>query len=221
MEVPRVTKGRPSVLRADYYECRACARLDRDPDWCEYGHKCGHCGAPANGGLLYFPMSVHLLIDLIQEAFHLSPSASVSEGESGPSEPLTANRLAVVVFFCTLNEVLLRNLFISIAQRQNLSRLIVERLLEDNRGVRRQIERLFPSMVGDTWESAIKGLPNAAAANYVAVSKFLIEASKERNRMLHSGVESAIPLEMPAACLKAIGPTLELYVALHNQYATR
>ena len=94
VKVSEVTKQSLSTLVADFYVCQSCGVVDRDRGRLEVGYPCPNCGQENEGGLSYFGLPIHALINLIQESFHQKPTQSNPVLTSG-----SAHKLAVVDLF--------------------------------------------------------------------------------------------------------------------------
>lgn len=205
-----------SQLFAQFVVCKSCGYVDCDQDRAIVGHPCSRCGAPSDGALSHFPAhSVCVLMDLMQDAYH----RPMVEGASFLLDE-NDRRLPVVMFFCTLNEVLFEHFF-----RQLMNRLAYppekqDELLDDNWQLSKRVRKLFPKLTGGKWEDAIRQgtLADGGQLDYGETAAFCQEAAEARNTFLHTGNKWRIPDDMPEQCLRHIWPLANLYVALHNQY---
>jgi hypothetical protein len=71
MDILEIRDQKLSTLLSFFMICASCKTVDSDINRMEVGYKCPRCGIPSDGGRDYFPMSVHSLIDLMQEFYHL------------------------------------------------------------------------------------------------------------------------------------------------------
>jgi len=209
-------KLRLSIHLANFIMCDYCYIVDRDIKRLRVGHKCSNCGN-AGTAISYFNISVLSLIDLIQEFY--STDIIFKEEEFNTGQRDINIRLAVVIFFCSLIEVLLHHFLVQfMIIKTGKSEKEREKLLNDNISISKKINNLFPSLTGDKWEEAICKINNNVELDYAETSDFCIRAKDARNTFLHKGYKRAIPKDMPEECIKQIWSLLSLFVALHNEY---
>jgi hypothetical protein len=208
-----------SVL-TDFHICQHCHIVDRDSDRIMVGHPCSNCGKPSPSGRGYFNLSVHSLINLMQEFFHKDQVEEPSCSDAGLYEvsPKKNSRVAVVVFFVTLREVLLENLLYDLMIAQNLSGNVCKRLFADSPMHKQRLEKLFPSLTGVTWKTALDTVDKTCDLDYIELDSFVRKTVDARNRFLHKGSKYAITEKMAEECLRNIWPLLNLHVYLHNEY---
>ena len=216
VDLLEIRNQRLSTLLSDFMICLSCGIVDRDQERMKVGHPCPRCRVPGQGARGYFPISVNSLIDLMQEFYHMKQEA---DSDEAPIAKQKGNhQLAVVFFFCTLGEVLLENFLKRFMSQGGLSRLIQERLLNDNIFVKQRVEKLFPALTGVRWKVAVKTLSKGKQLDYVKTTEFYESVVEKRNLFLHKGNKWAIPKDMPEKCLRQIWSMLNLFVALHNKY---
>jgi len=174
MDVKSIKDQRLSLLLADFQMCRICRVIDRDEGRIEYGHKCATCGTPGEGGLLYFEVSVLFLIDLMQEAFHTPGSAG--RGQAGPNRD--AHNVSVVLFFCTLREVLINWLIAHLCWAQNIQKPVFERLLADSNTYSLRQNNLLPSLTGKKWKELVVIESQSSQWDYGKLDEFLKKITK-------------------------------------------
>jgi hypothetical protein len=212
-------RGQPlSTLLADFMICQSCHVVDRDQERMRVGYPCPHCGVSGNGARGYFSISVHSLIDLMQEFYHMKEELDSHSDEMPVRQQRGNHRLAVVIFFCTLGEVLLAHFLEQLMSHTGLSRSIQERLLNDNIFVKQRVEKLFPALTGVRWKVAVKTLTKGKQLDYLKATEFYEEVVEKRNLFLHKGNKWAIPKDMPENCVRQIWPLVNLFVGLHNKY---
>lgn len=216
MKVSEITAQPLSTLVSDFYVCQSCSIVDADNNRMLVGSPCATCGAKSEGGLAYFDLSADALVDLMQESFHYK---STSRNMSG--SPLVGNnvhRLAVVIYFCTLGEVLLEHFLREIMYALNIPNGVQERILNDSLFARERVEKVFPSLVGEKWKAVLKDLSKNSKLNFEKTVEFYLRVANARNEFLHRGNQWAIPESMPEECMEEIWPLINLYVLLHNRY---
>ena len=145
MKISEITKQSLSTLVADFHVCQFCSVVDRDYERVKVGHPCPNCSERSKSGLLYFGLPTHALINLMQESFHQRPTQSNRLPSSG-----NAHRLAVVIYFCTLGEVLLEHFLQELMYALQLPTRVRNRILDDNLSTKERVENVFPSLVGET-----------------------------------------------------------------------
>ena len=106
MNVPEI-KQSLSTLTSNYLICENCKIVDKNFERIKKGSPCLICDSNSSGGVLYFKISIHILIDLIQEAYH---SANLITGVEKLYKGESSHDISVIIFFCTLRESLLDNL---------------------------------------------------------------------------------------------------------------
>jgi len=212
-------RGQPlSTLLADFMICQSCRVVDRDQKRMRVGYPCPRCRVSGNGARGYFSISVHSLIDLMQEFYHIKDERDYHSDKTPVRQQKGNHRLAVVIFFCTLGEVLLEHFLEHLMLRTGLPRSIQKRLLDDNIFVKQRVEKLFPALTGVRWKVAVRTLTKGKQLDYLKATEFYEEVVEKRNLFLHQGNKWAISKEMPEKCLRQIWPMLNLFVGLHNSY---
>lgn len=220
MNILEIRHQKLSTLLSTFMICDFCKIVDLDHERMEVGYLCPRCGVAGNGGRDYFPMSVHSLIDLMQEFYHLKQISDIdSEVPSIQNE--SNHQLAVVILFCTLGEVLLQHFLESLMYRKGLSHEIQKRLLNDNLFAKQRIQKLFPALVGAKWKATVEMMNKHVDLNYLEATKFYEQATEKRNLFLHRGNKWAIPKDMPVKCLRQIWPIVNLFVSLHNEFVAK
>jgi hypothetical protein len=197
--------------------CQNCHIVDTDHERIKVNHPCSTCGEPSPGGRSFFGLPVYSLINLMQVSYHSENVISQTGGlhDHNSSED---TKLAVVIFFVALREVLttrfLRNLMIA----RDIPEEISERLFEDNPTHTQRMNKLFHSLTGQRWKKAIKILSEDSGIDYANLDKFIEDTVNARNIFLHKGIKWAIGKDMAGHCLERTPSLLQLHVDLHNKY---
>jgi hypothetical protein len=200
-----------STLVCDYFICRDCGVIDRDYSRMQAGSKCSTCGRESDAGRLPFPISVHILVDLVQQAYHsTAPVGPIS----GPQVP----GIGTVLLFCTLREALLSSFLLNHLRAQRIPEPLVAKLLSDNKLASQKFGGLFTSVVGCKWEAAVKAASEYDNRDYSDDSKLMREAATIRNEFLHEGRAWAATHEFATACVNSMPSLVALFVSLHNVY---
>lgn len=123
-----------------------------------------------------------------------------------------------LLIFCSLREALLTNFLVENLLAKRVDRELIQRLLADNKSTRQRIDKLFPSVVGAKWETAVTQLSQKNRADYEDVSSFIKEAASERNKFIHEGTPWGITRDLSKRCINSLWMMVSLFVALHNEY---
>lgn len=217
MDILEIRDQKLSSLLSFFMICASCKIVDSDMNRMEVGYKCQKCGVASAGATNHFPITVHNLIDLMQEFYHLKHGTD--EDSEVPNTQKEGNhQLAVVILFCTLGEVLLQHFLERLMTNMGLPQRIQERLLNDNINVQQRVKKLFQTLTGAKWNKTIEKLSERVELDYVETSKFFKDVAEKRNLFLHRGNKWVIPKDMPEKCLRQIWPIINLFVLLHNEF---
>jgi hypothetical protein len=200
-----------STLVCDLLICRHCAFIDRDHDRIRKGSTCSTCGKQSEGGRLAFPISIHILVDLVQQAYHSTAPVGPISGPQVPS-------IGTILLFCTLREALLNWFLIGRLRAQNVPAAIVEKLLADNRLANQRFGELFKSVVECRWDEAVSNASRHVSGDFSSVSELMREAAVIRNTFLHEGLGWQATPEVAKACVNAMPLLVSLFATLHNLY---
>ena len=217
MDILEIRNQKLSTLLSFFMICTSCKVVDSDINRIEVGYKCPRCGIAGGGGRNYFPTSVHSLIDLMQEFYHLKQVSDI-DSEVPNIQNESNHQLAVVILFCTLGEVLLQHFLETLMSSMGLSQQIQERLLSDNMFVQQRTQKIFTTLTGAKWNETVGKLSGKVELNYIETIDFYKHAVEKRNYFLHRGSKWAIPKDMPENCLRQIWPIVNLFVSLHNEF---
>lgn len=201
-----------SSLACLWFECLQCRTVDNDRERMRVGHACRSCGQAGDVARLYFPIIIHILVDLTHQAFH-------SNAPVGPINGPQTRSIGTIVFFCALREALLTHFLTCLMTTQGLSQDIMERLLSDNKLAHQRFGQLFKSVVGVKWDDAIKEI-SVGGRDYSDVSTLMIRASEVRNKFMHRGSAWEATEEMAMRCVDDLPTLIRLFATLHNQYVT-
>jgi hypothetical protein len=203
-----------------FYVCESCAVVDRDDERVRPGHPCKRCGSPSNMGVIYFDSTVGDIADLIA-GFYPIPDPELGQ----PISPVIAipesHSLAILVFFCTLGEILLQHFLERCMINLQIPYKVQQRLLDDNLFARQRITRLFPILTGAKWSDAVKVVSDRSKTDLQSTINFYIEANEKRNQLLHVGNTWDVPPDMAKNCFDNIAPLVQLFIELHNEYITK
>jgi len=160
---------RLSSIVDNFLMCDSCKIVDRDQERSTVGYKCPYCGIPSKVGHKYFHLNVDVLIDLMANFYHPKQKAA-SELEA--KREIIFDKAAVVIFFCSLGEVLLNQFLKELMLKVGLSKRIQDRLFEDNLFVKQRLEKLFPTFTGVKWIKAVKMLNERVDLDYIETQGF-------------------------------------------------
>jgi hypothetical protein len=172
---------------------------------------------PGDGGCGYFGPKVSVLVNLLQFTFHAEPPR-VGAGWTWPNEAHNAIPTAVVLYFSTLEEVLLKNLLAEAMTKCLVDVTQQDKVLRNAWSFRLRRLKLFPKFVGSSWSDALEQLPSMDAGTARSLNAFCDAVRERRDTFLHRGATWSIPPEMPRDCLRNTVGLLRLYVELHNRY---
>ena len=200
-----------------YFECETCGVVDRDDLRIQVGYRCPRCGAPGESALCYFTLPVAAICDLIGELYPLPDLDATPFPQVAP--PIRdSHQLALLVFFCTLGEVLLQHFLERCMNGMAIPADIQTRLLADSLYPKQRIERLFPILAGAKWSDAVAAAGAHDGADFTPTVAFYIDATEKRNELLHRANVWVVPQNMARQCFEQTVPLLRLFVALHNTY---
>lgn len=204
--------GQPlSTLVCNHLICKTCGVIDRDYGRLKKGYRCTHCQAESDAGSLVFPISIHVLVDLIQQAYH-------SVSPTGPLDAPQGQDVGTVLFYCSLREALLNTFLVNNLRARNVDQSLISRMLDDNKLASQKFGSLFTSVIGIKWSEAVSALSAAKGKNYSAVSDLMREAAELRNDFLHQGRAWGIDRSIAKRCVDSTGDLVSMFVELHNEY---
>jgi hypothetical protein len=216
MDITQYLKhGKLSSPAGQYQICRDCRVVDLSMSRIVKGAPCPACGSPSKGGLSFFNMSDLLLLDLIQEAYLAIPRDDQNTLPY-PSDAQRTYIASVMIFFCTLKELLLVRFIYSLMDAKKIPDLVQSRLLDDNHTHSQRLIKLFPSLVGVRWDESIAALKPDDPHAYSALNAFLKTTTDKRNDFVHKGLWFDLTLPLAEECLTFLFPLLELFVSFNN-----
>ena len=215
MNITEITNQPLSSLVSGQLVCQECHIVDQNHERMRAEYTCPTCGKSCGGGRLFFSINIHILVDLIQEAYH-STSAENKNGRL--YEGVESHDISVIIYFCTLRETLLDKFITELLHAQEIPRGVCERLLSDNKFHMQKQDKLFRSLTDVKWKDAISNLSDNSKLNYCEIDDFVLSAVKARNSFIHEGSKWSIDRELSTSCMKNIWGLINLYVGLHNLY---
>lgn len=209
-----------STVLLKYHECEHCHAVYIDHNQSCIGMACKECGKGNTEGLRrYFNDAVWSLINLMQEFYHKDKSIVKAKQDN---KNQNSSHLAVVLFFLSLREVLLKQFLRKMMIAHGLTVAVSERLFDDNQNHQQMINNLFPALTGGfKWKKSLEHVKDKLSFIAEEFNDFLKDVAKARNDFLHDGRKSAISSAMAKECMLSIKKLLELYVALHNEFVVK
>jgi hypothetical protein len=198
-----------STLVCDHLICAHCGIIDRDRARIQRGSKCSTCGKESEGGRLAFPISIHILVDLVQQAYHSTAPVGPTSGPQVPS-------VGTILLFCTLREALLNWFLVGRLRAQGVPATIIEKLLADNRLANQKFGELFTSAIGCKWDDAVAEASRSVSCDYAPISTLMRSAATIRNTFLHEGQGWQATREIATECVNAMPLLVGLFATLHN-----
>jgi hypothetical protein len=200
-----------STLVCSHLICKHCGVIDYDYTRLQRGAVCSVCKNEGDCGRLAFSTNVHVLVNLVQKAYH---SKTPPDVVGGPA----AQDIGTVLFFCALREMLLTNFIVQLLRAQKIPEHIIEKLLDDNKLAGQKFGDLFASVVGVRWSNAVLKAEKYVEVDFQSTSTLMREAAQKRNLFLHEGKAWSVSREFATSCVNAMPFLSALFVALHNIY---
>ncbi|OGU51355.1 MAG: hypothetical protein A2080_10885 [Ignavibacteria bacterium GWC2_36_12] len=217
-KILEIKNQRYSTFIANFFMCEYCHYVDCNWNRMMVGFKCKVCSKPSDGAIIYFSSSVTSLLNLIQESYHSKFYISESKEENSFEESAKSHYLSVVIYFCTLREVLLQKFLDEMCLLHKIPTLVYERLLADNQMYSQKQNKLFYSMLNIKWEDAIKEANTKDDLDYIYLNTLLKKAVDCRNEFLHKGRDYFIDRKLAEECIMNLWTLLNLYVRFHNDF---
>lgn len=203
------------VQAMEYNACSACKFVDTDLNRTAVNRPCPQCSVPSEGGTGYFDPSILSIVDLLQEAYCAIGTPPTSRFDY-PMESERAHTASVVIFFCTLAELLLERLLSYRMEAMGLPAGVVKQLTFDNDTHSLRLTKLFPSLIGERWLQVLERIDPDKKKQYILLSSTVKEITKKRNGFVHAGNDWDMRKDIAELCLKSLFPMLDLFVELNN-----
>jgi hypothetical protein len=210
-----IDKRRISTIAGEYYQCTECRVADTYMRTRE-GTTCPTCKRQSDLGMSFFDLSVLIMLDLIQEAYRAIPPTNA--GSDDDLERVTSHSASVLIFYCTLRELLLIRFVTALMIGMRLPITVSRRLDADSDSHSQRLFKLFPALTGMTWEEALDSLPVLDGVNWGQLNEFLGIVSDKRNAFLHEGQFAKGRRDTAIDCVTNIFPLLELFIQLNNVF---
>lgn len=200
-----------STLICNHLICRSCGVIDRDYGRLRNGHLCSTCGVASEAGRLVFPITIHILVDLVQQVYH-------SESRVGPLDGPQSADIGSVLYYCTLREALLTSTLTNNMRARNVPESLISNLLDSNRLANQRFGGLFSSVFDMSWEAAVTEISQKEGFDFRGVSKLMRTATESRNKFLHEGRAWAVTRDFATQCVNSMAEMVDLFVAIHNRH---
>ncbi len=173
---------------------------------------CPNCTKNHEGNIIHFNFNIHALLQLLWDSYQNMHNNNESKTQ----------KIGILLFFCTLVEVLLEHFLTNLMKQQGISNKIQERLLCDNLTTKSRVQKIFLLLTGDSWKNAIKLVSkNSNLFNYSeSISFYIKQAVPARNRFLHQGDEWPITAPLSEECIYHSRAIICLFVELNNRYVS-
>jgi len=204
-----------SRLASDYKKCKKCSHvLNLGPHSSTY--TCRICGLENQIPYPFLDLNLLIMVDLMQDSYI---TATTLQPESPNfTVPVEQARLAsVVVYFCTVKELLLHRFISHFLAEFPLPVSFLESWDNHYFTDSQRREELLPSLVGMSWDKLSDSLSDPQN-QFKTMSAFLKKASVSRNNLLHEGNSFDIDPYLAKACLENFLPLMEFYARLNNKY---
>lgn len=200
--------------------CQNCALVDDNSERMRKGYPCPVCETPSAGGLPYFPRSIREILDMMQSAFHcgLTTPPFVDSTEETPTQTADGSRLATIIYFSTLNDLLLEHFLREIASARDVPYTLVEYMLRETPYTRGRVEKLFPLLTQIKFSKAVTLISNKKQKDYATIVTLARDTNTKRNDLLHAGDKWAIAAGLPEECIDRSPEIFELFASLHNEF---
>ncbi|MDD8018448.1 MAG: hypothetical protein PHP42_08745 [Bacteroidota bacterium] len=165
------------VKALDYNKCGNCSFVNCEENETVDGHPCIKCKEPSEGSCSFFGANALSMIELIQESYQKLMNIETDK-TNYPSGNERTQSASVVLFFCTVKEILLEGFISDRMHYLKLPNSIQRRLGIDYNTHNDRLKKLFPALVGLKWDDALKELTQQQKNNYFGTSNFLKEITR-------------------------------------------
>jgi hypothetical protein len=203
-------------LAWSYKKCRKCSFVLKLPTINENNLKCPACEFEDSTPSPFFDLSLCMMIDLMHESYRTGIKLPETSPVFGVT-PKQAQNASVVIFFCTIRELLLERFLSSFIRWFALPVSLIKRVESDYDTHERRLNKLFPALTGQKWIEVISSL-KSKETDFVALDLFLKRAATERNNLLHEGDHFGMDDTITKECIVNLFSLVDLFVALNNLY---
>lgn len=196
----------------DFACCGSCGFLETRAGWEESGG-CLGCGDANPRKLDYFPTPVWLMVDLMQEAYHLGPE--VHQADDDPA--LGSHEFAVVIYFATLGEVLFNGFLLELLCAHNVPEDVAAGILKAHSSALGR-ERLFKALTGLKFKAAVQEASAETELDLAAAREFYSKVTHVRNGIVHAAATWEVPDGLAARCIEETWALVNLFAVLHNRH---
>jgi len=208
-------------LLLGYLECERCRHVYKM--WTDTAHSCPACKGEVRTGLVYSPMTIISLIDLIQDLYRMELTRTSAIEEKIVEKKEARHHVGILLLFCTLVECWMEYLLRALMESRHLPEQIIDRLLSDNWRLEARTKKLFKTLTGKAFGDALRDLTKenkkkGGDLNYEAVWSFVQDVIEKRNKVVHKGAIYILPEHLVEECISYIERVGLLFIALQNQY---
>ena len=204
-----------AIIATAFIECPVCLyaqRLNQSPG----GHLCSNCKEISSSNKLYFDLRVPMFIDHVVEAYNsIDPERESQENVIPPH-----SFASVVLFYCTLREVLISHLVNRLAAKDKIPNLVLAKLLKSYSSQRQKTEQLIPSFTKVKWAKMIEGATKADGLEYAKHERISVELIRKRNAFIHDGALFEMDRESTDQAISEIKNLVRIFVCFNNAYVS-
>lgn len=211
VELAEIDCQATSSLICDFMICKCCGTVDREHSRMVKNSICPACHRPAGVARLYYPINIHILVDLVQQSYH-------SEAQISPIYGPQASNVGTILFFSSLREALLNHFLVALLLAQQVPSPLIEKLLEDNKLASQKFAGLFSAVVGKSWKEAVIEASAFGGMDFNPISDLMLAVASIRNEFMHEGRGWAATREVSTNCVNGMPVLTKLFVILHNIY---
>ncbi|RJR08366.1 hypothetical protein C4588_05850 [Candidatus Parcubacteria bacterium] len=210
--------------------CDNCQLVKHNSEFRYEGkYKCPNCNRIWAAGTLFFDIRITGLLKIIRHLHKIPPidtktkycSYISKKCDMGIDKKITdeyLHQLPIIVFFCSLGEVLLLHFFEKLMFKKGIKSDEQDKYFSKHLSISKRVQDLFPKLVEVTWLEAMNEISKNSNYDHNKTSGFYLKVNKVRNLFLHEGIKWAIEDDMPEKCMEYRSPLLHLFVDLHNKY---
>jgi len=217
LSILEIDNQRFSTLFASYFSCSKCGYVTDDLEILNAKSPCKHCGSTNHRAYFHFRMGVLIMVDLMQEYYHLQPSESPLLKALGKGH--VNHLLAIIIYYCSLGELLFEDFLVKYMIKASIPSSIQGELLKDISMDKRL--GLFHALTGKRFKTVVKQLSQRSKVDYNRVVSFYLQVRNERNTFLHTGNKFLIKKDMIDNCLIDTPSLIQLFVDIHNLFIAK
>ncbi len=212
MSIPEYESHSIKHIVTNSHRCKTCGYVT-----ISIGFNCSRCKGRSKGTIQFFTFGVMSLAHLMLEYHNINASPS-DNLKIFPS--LNSNhRLAIVVFYSSLGEVLFDDFLSHLMIKQNIPDALQDRLLSSDSMTEKL--SLFHNLTDTKFSDIVKQLSRQSRIDYTNIISFYQKLRHNRNRLIHRGNIFAVTEKMQNQCLTDAYGLMKLFIDLHNKYIAK